>query len=783
MDQQNVSACYDAVLHKMGRDLTHADLLARYPTRGFGSENSAEPVLAQHCKFFEDFAVDPESANKLLDQRTQMARAEFGDDYADNFLSGNDQDPLHNRLRHFDFRLNELEMKKLTRDGFVVTQRMSTESFGEMYNRLCADEMPMFVTADSVLHAWHRTFDAMLADLEERYCMATIEAMLAATLVKVDTLFRAAQADPDQSLSYVLLDVDLFLAVAQSLLAGELQHNLQANKSRLEALWESIQTRSLATIQIFGSRRVIDCALFTARGHYLKSESLKKYFRALTWLGIIDFRVFGGQCAEHDMYHLQCALMFVHLLRETQQLEHLASMDTLLASLLGDGDAGSHAMMLMQLNELVPSRSCLSKVYFPHGVVNKDRFSALQQQIFQQVHTADLDSNQSPTSTPISMTLFRPRFIWTSFIFTRLVYDHIIFKQEKQPRRIPSVLDIAFTLFGNDAASEELARRMQAVECDGKDLAFVKFRDGIQYTPNLLALRETIDCSFDECDSKEKVIGRHWIEALRELSKPPANRATVFHSQAWRLRMMNTQLASYTQFRHDTALYPKQTTAHMSLRERGNDCYVDPYPEFWARLQDMAARAADLVGTLRDPLEKHPRFFGLLRPKPFPEVAAFLRQFAHTMKKLHKISVRQASHKDLSSKQQTFLKNMMEESRGHNNVPQCGWYPKLFYTGGEDSSERGVLIAEVNRNLPSTEHEDPGGVLHCGVGDVNFGVFAVNNVLYAGPVFSSYEFVRPLTQSWTDELFERSIDEVQPQNWALDSFLCGSKVKQDDCTC
>ncbi|ETL27908.1 hypothetical protein L916_18627 [Phytophthora nicotianae] len=57
---------------------------------------------------------------------------------------------------------------------------MHAKSFGENNYRLYTDDLPVFVTADSVLHAWHRSFDAFLSDLETEFLARKLELVLRA---------------------------------------------------------------------------------------------------------------------------------------------------------------------------------------------------------------------------------------------------------------------------------------------------------------------------------------------------------------------------------------------------------------------------------------------------------------------------------------------------------------------------------------------------------------------------------------------------------------------------
>lgn len=771
METQGIEAAYASALCEIGPDRTHGDLLKRHPVAAKARDVST--IKTDECKFYEDFAAEPTQANARLQQTIEAARKQRGDEYVDEILDSGSHHPLK-RQRRVDFRLNAAEIERLTTNGFVVSRRLSAESFAEIYYRLYTDDMPVYVTADSVLHAWHRSFDALLIDFEEKYCMATIHQTLQATSTLIKTMALKSN-DISRSQSKVLLDVDLFICTAQNLLSGEICDSATFNNAALSTLWSAVQDGQLIETCIFGSQRQIDFSLFKPRGHYTKSKQLERYFQALTWLGTVDFRIAGGENAEEDLYQLQCALVLVHAMREAHQIESIASLDELISSLVGDGGLGSDSLTPSQLSFIVPTeQGNLLEFYFPNGVADVDRLKTLQQEIVSKGlgkqlingHARIEDSHQqtTPTALPMSFAVFGQQFVWSAFIFTRLVYDQIVFKQEKVPRRVPSAVEVAFALFGNDAASEEIARRMRAQECDDK--TFTKHRDGLPYASNLMALRESVERSFGQNRVKEKSVSTLWVEALRELSKPAANVASTFQSQEWKLRLMNTQIASYTQLRHDTVLYAKQSVT-MGTRCEYADGFVDPYPEFWSRMQELATKTADIVEGSVGMSSKDDTRSSWQRNSAY-----FFRMFAVSMKTLEEISRLQSKDDPLTEDQVDFLKTVMEERFGSGGSRYLGWYPRLFYTRREDSGKRDVLAVDVHTDIPSIEHQDPGSVLHWGVGDVDLGLFSVNNVLYAGPVFSSYEFLRPINERWTDQEFEANIDSVPSPQWALDSFLC-----------
>ncbi|TYZ66358.1 hypothetical protein PybrP1_006955, partial [[Pythium] brassicae (nom. inval.)] len=855
-------------------------------------------------EFYRDFAAAPADVNAQRDAAMRLARAEHGDAYVDKVLYSHAT--THHewrKRRQFDFRLQPREAQRLAREGVVVAQRLRAESFAEGYYRLYTDDLPVYVTADSLLHAWHRSFDAALVDIETLECLPVLARVLRAASARCHELLAeragataAAAAgekeEGDDRYTRVLLDVDLFLAVALRLLppppppasateadagagagaaananatSGATSPRFPANAARAAALERAIEARQTATVTLFGSARDIDFSLFQPRGHYAKSEELARYFQAMTWLGTIDFRVAGSDAsaladassaAQSELRQLQCAVVLVGLLRQDGGVQALAALDALVSSLVGDGDVGADSLTPMQLDALLPALSpssssarrascvALLKTYVDvaGGAAYPPALLALQQEIVAKGLGAQLiyghpavesDSRSlagieteggagpptsatasvSPTALPAAFTFFGQRFVWSAFIFSRLVFDQVVHAESKVVRRLPSAVDVGFALLANDAAGAIAAQRMQqrsdsdgdsASEQAGREEAelrrateFVRLRDGVPYASNLIALREAIDAEFDGAAAgdagggeKRESVSTLWLRALRQLSTPSANAAPIFHSQTWQLRQLNTQLASFAQLRHDSLLYAKQSYT-IGTRCEYAAGFVDPYPAFYASMRALAERMAAIVANLTSPSvvgtpSQAPLNYEMRRKQAMRPTMKRLKArakdvfttFADTMTTLEEIARRQALKQPLSDEQTNFVKTVMEERFGSGETRYAGWYPQLFYTKPEDAGERDVLVADVHTDAPSVEHGDPfGGVLHVGVGDVHFGFFAVDGAVYSGPVFSSYEFVTPTaSERLDDDAFKDRLADAakapSTPDWALRSFLC-----------
>ncbi|GLE09224.1 hypothetical protein PINS_up020815 [Pythium insidiosum] len=584
------------------------------------------------------------------------------------------------------------------------------------------------------------------------YLMRTLESVLQCSLKTVQELGSSISVD-----RAVIDDVEVFLSVPLQLLTGACTEGRNINiKQHVNELMEHVEEGQMRNVSIFSSQRDVDFSQFTPRGHYTKSLAHSMYFRAMTWLGTIDIRIWSSQSPEDPDAHLralQRAIALTWVLREAEQLKEVNGMMKLITSLVG---GGSDSMTPGQLAELLPdrnegiqlllrdlrdSRQSLEALF----ATIKDRNLGAQQIAGHPLYTEDLQSNGE---LPISFAMLGQQFTLGSLVLSNVVFDNVKLKGESVNRRVPSVsLDVGFALFGNDAAVPEIARRM------GRDTSQAtiveRLRDGLPYASNLVALRRTVDRVYAQSQKLEQSIGDQWVGMLRHLSAKCPVASPTFHSEAWKLRQLTTQVASFTQLRHDTLLYAKQSNTVTFLCEYPAG-YVEPYPDFWKAFERMVSSLEPLI--------------------PLHDVKDFLVTFGKTLETLREISEYQRDGKQLTSKQKEFLRDVIEVHMGSGTPSYRGWYPGLFFKAREQAVEADYLVADVHTDTPSLT--SPGHVVHLGVGQVFSGVFVVDDVMYTGPVFSSYEVVTPFPMRLTDEEFGKNLPEYSCETWAKASHVC-----------
>jgi len=179
--------------------------------------------------------------------------------------------------------LDEAQLAALDARGFVITDEQYP-TFGYGYHSIYAEDLPLYVSADSILEAVHRSYDEILKGLELAALIPALTDLLNGMRGRLDGAALEAGARAD---------ADLFLAVALSLLSGaEVAPVAGASGDEVRSFVALAQAASGAEERsFFGVDRRFDFSQFAPRGHYTESPELGRYFRAMMWLQRVDFRL------------------------------------------------------------------------------------------------------------------------------------------------------------------------------------------------------------------------------------------------------------------------------------------------------------------------------------------------------------------------------------------------------------------------------------------------------------------------------------------------------------
>ncbi len=678
------------------------------------------------------------------------------------------------------FGLDDNAIEAIERNGFVVVEARDAsgekyEGMAQPYVDLKENGIPIFVTPDSLLHLYHVQFDEILKCVEENEFFASLVLMS-------DALFEKSLAQYD-SFSGDLKEAArrnvAYFTVAMKLL-GEKVSVPESVSEEVNGELENIGAHagfSPSPIFIYEE----DYSQYVPRGHYTRSETLKKFFKAMMWYGRMAFLLKGSE----PWGPLDEALISVEDARiQTIQASLITlALDSLRAEEKPIADIWNRiyavtAFFVGLADDLTPYeyKESITKVF--GSPVNVEEFNDEEKMYDLKVELALLRSPKiyggtgncgvTPPVTPETLKEILEKTKGLRFMGQRFIPDSYMF----QNLVFPVVLDYTgsghpFTLeFTGGRLSRCFPRGLDVMAVLGSDEALtILEREGdteyINYDKSLNDLIGIFE-SFTEEDWNKNLYWS-WLYTLKSLLGSYGQGYPAFmQGAAWQDKELNTALASWTELRHDTILYAKQSYTPWEkgpppARDPG---YAEPVPEFYNRL--LALTRMTRVGladmNVLDAAQES-RLVGL----------------EEVLSRLANISIDELEGNELSDGDCEYIQNI-----GATLTP-------LIEGLSDEKGAKTTLVADVHTNTSTSQ------VLEEGVGYVKFIVVAYpildgRIVLGAGPVFSYYEFKWPMDDRLTDEkwtqMLENGEQPAQP-DWVR-SFVqpvTFSLPKDDDTDC
>ncbi len=512
---------------------------------------------------------------------------------SETYLKGFENAISFNNINYLDSVILKLELTKdelalLKQNMFFVTERLSYHNFGRAFHTIYNYDLPVFITTDAILHALHMSYDQILKNLERQIMSGNLEELLKSLYDNFGTLQQ--KYGNSKALAVGLADADLFITIAYSLISDKLLDGHFADAQEISKVWDAIQDEGLSVMPLFTypeRNRKLDFSQFKVRGHYVFTEqdkwmglkSLEPYFKTMMWLGRMDFLLtappenpWEEPWTDMEIQRMYYGSFMVNeLLQNSNKLELLQFNETVINYLVGESDNLTPKEYQNILNsEGITSAEQLTDTDTFLKV--KDALNSnpeLGQKILSDFFLMD-PRGDKPGELPISYRVSGQRFIIDSYVLGSVVFDKLIHNGKKVMRMMPKPMDILFPLGNNDVLPLL------------KD-EFEKY----PYAEQLANLRYIIDEKPDDFWSGS--LYNVWLNSIRELN-PTAEKSKLplfMKTAAWQQEKMNTQLASWSQLRHDNLLYAKQSYTG------GTGCsfpysYVEPYPEFYARLKQFA---------------------------------------------------------------------------------------------------------------------------------------------------------------------------------------------------
>ena len=674
-----------------------------------------------------------------------------------------------------DFSLDELgkvylseEAKGLLKqNGFVITPGYKDEIF-DIYSTCKENNQPIFVTTDAVLHTSHIFFDYLLRilEIEKLYDLANelTERMLSLSIKQYNEakdsevkeaarlnigFFAVAkkQFDPDYKVGYGLED-----SVNKEI------SNIKEHKG--------LEFRELLTYvkkpDLFKTPYAYeDYSQYVPRGHYTRNEMFKKYFKAMMWFGRIDFKLKPG-AEEPAITHgrkmtLQAILMTDALLKDKEAFRSWKMIYEPTVYFVGKTDDLYADDYIKLVNEIFTVEGTVDR-YADESKLSRFIDEAMKLRPPKILSgAAFVEYGEFAVSTK-GFRFMGQRFIPDSYMFQELVFgirskEKITYYINKYTgkgkpftmgiipligpaRTFPRGLDILAVL-GSKRALEILEREGDT--------------EYTYYYEQLNKLKEEFSARTSG-EWRQNLYWR-WLYSLLPLleDRKEDNIPRFMKNIAWIDKELQTVLGSWAELRHDTILYAKQSYTEMLIapappKREFTYGYVEPYPEVYARIEEMMTDLRNSLVTLG------------ISPKGVPEK---IKEFENLLAKLLIISEKELNGKELSDQEYKLIWNIGGILASLKRFPH-----QIMEKITSGTDEKMDLIADVHTDLNTNQ------VLEEGVGSpFNIYVIVADGKGYRlcrGGVFSYYEFKHPLEDRLTDEKWQQMQEEkkrpVQP-NW------------------
>ncbi|EJG06670.1 hypothetical protein Metli_0706 [Methanofollis liminatans DSM 4140] len=638
----------------------------------------------------------------------------------------------------------------LEQNGFVAIENPFNPRETDMvrpYTVLKERGIPVFVTADSVLHLYHIQFDETMRTIEEEQFYDDLWTLDAALFnASVETM---AAAD-GQALEAARRNAAYF-AVALALLApsadGENTGFTPDDAARYlpPSSLPSAAVDELALIR--GRAGVAESPIFTyaedysqylPRGHYTRSMRLKNYFLAMMWHGRMTFLLTGGD--EGSIVSAEEAAV------QTAAAAQIAAALDADPSLMARWNRIYEvtAFYAGYSDDLGPRHYIEAMKKAPGGVnrtLTADETALLQAELRTRPPPAiysgtgyravgNEKEGQKALDATIGFRFMGQRFVPDSYVFSGLVSPYTgaftgtgaPFTLVQGERAIPTGLDL-MSLLG----SERAAALLDA----GGDSRYLHYDEVYgRLEGEFAAVNES---------GWNRNLYWGWLYTLRPLLATFGDGYPAFmQTPAWQEKELTTALASWTELRHDTILYAKQSytfgrAISVKPEEQAVPGYVEPVPEFYTRLHALTAMTREGLASLEalDPVSERR-----------------LQTLDVALDRLAAISVQELEGSPLTAADHAFIRGVGSLLDG-------------TLTGVDDRAKTTAIVADV--------HTDPYHdlVLEEGVGYTGLVVAACpapdgSVTLAAGPVFSYYEFTVPLSGRLTDEVWQGRLRQDPP---------------------
>lgn len=658
-------------------------------------------------------------------------------------------------LKLFKSELRPEHLAAIAKNGFVVVPATWKQmEFVYELNTYPHEHRPSFVTTDSMLHTFHVFYDYMLRTIEVTTLYERLSNLSLGLLQGAAARYGALT---DASLNEAARYNFAFAVVPAKLL------EIPADKWGVTVPPDVSQLadQELALIEAHGGFAAsptvffdVDYSQFIPRGHYTRSEKLKRYFKAMMWYGLVPMAMrdlkknelsprtarqayLMAQSVVYDQYNgVPLGKLWQDVYEPT-------------AFLVGFADDNTPADFTTSAAKLFGNaKDTAPLLQDPNLTKLADAVLALRPP---QIIPVSVQGITNLPGNP-QLRVMGQRFVLDSYLFQKMVFPFVGNSGQDADPNHPGTFNIRTFPMGLDVMS--ILGSQRAYEIADKTYEQTRFKNYEQQTQ---ALRAEVGKYSDADWTKNVYAG--WLHTFTFLLQPKGPGYPAFMRQdAWLDKQLNCALASWAELRHDTILYAKQSVV-AECGGDGGEKNPPPKPKGYVEPEVLTYwRLGLLLRQLRDGLNSRK----LLADE---DLQSKFDDFLSSLKFLQDVSVKELTNVPLN-RQEFDTIEYFGDTLAHLNL--------FMQTSGENSEitssadQDMAVVADVHTGPIGTESY----ALEEGVGHANeiFVVYPMNGklLLGRGAVFSYYEFTVPVANRLTDEEWQKKLDspdKPKPPKW------------------
>ena len=473
--------------------------------------------------------------------------------------------------------LGPQDVARLEKDKILI----SDETFSQIFSPYIESTFPLFITTDSLLNGFHVLFEESVQRLEYAN-----EPKLRRSLISIwgelGTIERYCKGRPEL--------VAAARKRAQMVVGVALRLADPAFRIEDEGLRKAVEKDAARVVEATAHDKPgwlgpadpgfmeMDYTRFKPRGFYTGDASLERYFRAVSWLQAIPFRV----NRDEELLAFWMIGRSLNLAEKSNRsrgnyrdrFEFFQPCDRLF---LGRGDDW----------DLVSGPSNFHFQYDLDFTRKANDFAEYRNSILKAAKKAGdpgsqvNDQVQLPPGDPSQIA--EPQF---RILSASRIPDGVLFQRTTDPRStsrpFPSGLEVAAAL-GSPFAVSQLSH--------DKEGSFV--------TRTVEANKKLFEPSG---------LYSVYLDCLKSLADSPDRDAPAFmKAEAWHRKSCQTILAGWAQLRHTWVLQAKENVLYAGLTEKPAG-FVEPNPEFYSRFAHLISTTAGLLeenGAFRPNVSRH----------------------------------------------------------------------------------------------------------------------------------------------------------------------------------